>query len=60
MKRNRTTKVSVCCTKVAKYICEHLDEKFDSPRCKHIRKHLENCQQCSQVLKELKSMITLY
>ena len=48
------------CRDVAKHICENLDEKINSPVCRAIKKHLQECPKCSANLVSLKSTIGLY
>ena len=48
------------CSEVAKYVCEHLDEEIDSPKCRAIKKHLQTCKTCSKDLADVKKVITVY
>lgn len=48
------------CGKVYHYICENLDERLDSPRCRRIRAHLETCAQCREYLASLKTTVRLF
>jgi hypothetical protein len=51
---------AISCKVAAKYICESLDEKADSPLCREIKKHLAKCPDCSLKLISLKKIVTLY
>ena len=51
---------AVRCKEVTKHVCEHLDEKMDSPRCRQLRKHLRECPDCTAYLDGLKRTIKLY
>ena len=51
---------AVRCKEVTKHVCEHLDEKMDSPRCRQIRKHLQECPDCTAYFDVLKKTIKLY
>ena len=48
------------CSEVAKYVCEHLDEEIDSPKCRAIKQHLQTCKTCPKDLADVKKVITLY
>jgi hypothetical protein len=48
------------CRDIAHHICENLDEKIDSPLCREIKKHLQECPDCSGNLVSLKKTIKLY
>ncbi|MGA7161641.1 MAG: zf-HC2 domain-containing protein [Bacteroidota bacterium] len=50
----------VHCNEATKYICENLDERLDSPKCRAIKKHLQTCATCSNDLANLKKIIALY
>jgi RNA polymerase sigma-70 factor (ECF subfamily) len=53
-------KKPVTCKEVFNHICENLDEKMDSPRCREIRRHLDRCPNCVAYLDSLKKTIRLY
>ena len=48
------------CKKTFRFICENLDEKLDSARCRSVRKHLDTCKNCRIYLHHLKKTIELY
>jgi anti-sigma factor RsiW len=48
------------CNEAAKYICENLDERLDSPKCRAIKKHLQTCPKCVKDLADLKKIIAFY
>jgi anti-sigma factor RsiW len=48
------------CRDAAKHICENLDEKVNSPVCRAIKRHLQECPACSANLASLKRTIGLY
>jgi len=52
--------LAVRCEEVTKHVCEHLDEQMDSPRCRQLRKHLQECPDCTAYLDGLKKTIKLY
>ena len=58
MKSNRVK--AIRCKEVTKHVCEHLDEKMNSPRCRQIRRHLQECPDCIAYLDGLKKTIKLY
>jgi len=51
---------TIRCKDVAKHICENLDEQVNSPVCRAIKKHLQECPKCNADLVSLKSTIGLY
>jgi len=48
------------CIDVYHHICDNLDQKFDSPECREIRKHMEACPDCRAYLDSLKKTVVLY
>jgi len=48
------------CKRVYRFICENLDQTMDSPRCRAIRKHLDDCPDCRTYLDSLKKTVVLY
>ncbi len=50
----------VRCADVVQHLCGDLDEKIDSPACRALKKHLEECPNCTAYLDSLKKTITLY
>jgi hypothetical protein len=57
----KTKKIKVIrCKDVAKHVCENLDEKINSPLCREIKKHLQECPDCSGDLIALKHTVKLY
>lgn len=48
------------CRKAYRYICDNLDERLDSPRCRQIRQHLEKCPNCRAYLDSIKKTVALY
>lgn len=48
------------CDEVYLHICDHLDEDIASPRCRQIKRHLDDCPNCSAYLDSLKRTIVLY
>jgi hypothetical protein len=53
-------KKKVTCKELYEHICENLDENLDSPQCKEIKAHFEDCPDCIQYLESLKTTIKLY
>jgi len=54
--KNTTTK----CKDVFNYICDKLDQDLNSPQCRTIKKHLDDCPNCLAYLDSLKKTILLY
>ena len=48
------------CKNIYHHICENLDADINSPKCKAIKKHLDECPDCSAYLDSLKKTIVLY
>jgi anti-sigma factor RsiW len=48
------------CSEVYLHICDNLDEEINSPRCRAIKQHLEECPDCRAYLASLKKTIVLY
>ncbi len=48
------------CTQALRYICDNLDAQIDSPKCREIRRHLEECPDCSAYLDSMKKTVDLY
>jgi predicted anti-sigma-YlaC factor YlaD len=48
------------CRQAYRFICDHLDEKSSSPRCRAIRKHIACCPSCRQYLDSVKKTVRLY
>ena len=48
------------CVDVAEHICENLDYKLNSRKCREIKNHLEDCPNCSAYLDSLKKTVKLY
>ena len=46
--------------KVFLHLCENLDHKLNSPKCRKIKKLLDNCPECFAYLKSLKTTVDLY
>jgi hypothetical protein len=45
---------------IFRHICENLDQDFDSPACREIRRHVEGCGDCVAYLDSLKTTVALY
>lgn len=50
----------VSCADVLRFICEQFGDEDDSDRCKEVKKHLENCPDCTHYCNSLETMIGLY
>ena len=50
----------VHCKDVAKHLCENLDQQLNSRMCREIKKHLQDCPNCTAYLDSLKKTISLY
>ncbi len=48
------------CNEAYRFICDNLDQSVDSPECRAIRRHLEECPDCRLYLDSLKKTVTLY
>jgi predicted anti-sigma-YlaC factor YlaD len=48
------------CKEVYHEICDSLDQDLNSPRCREIKKHLEECPDCKEYLSSMKKMVVLY
>jgi hypothetical protein len=57
MKKRKTV---MKCADIFRHICDNLDENIDSPECREIRKHIEECPDCVAYLDSLKKTIRLY
>lgn len=53
-------KKTMQCPEVLEHICEELDVKMSSAKCREIKKHLEGCPNCTAYLDSLKKTIKLY
>ncbi len=48
------------CSNVFRHICDNLDNKLRTKRCREIRLHLKSCPDCKAYLASLKCTVTLY
>jgi predicted anti-sigma-YlaC factor YlaD len=48
------------CTDVVDHICNELDTRLSSAKCREIKKHLAKCPNCTAYLDSLKKTIRLY
>jgi hypothetical protein len=48
------------CTDVYLHICDNLDQRLGTRRCREIRLHLRVCRNCRAYLASLKRTVTLY
>jgi hypothetical protein len=48
------------CKDVLAHICDKLDVDLDSPRCKQIKEHIDECPDCCAHLDSLMKTIHLY
>ena len=51
---------NISCTDVLHFICEQFGEDDDSARCLEVKRHLENCPDCTHYCNSLETMIGLY
>jgi predicted anti-sigma-YlaC factor YlaD len=51
---------TVSCKKMYTHICDNLDQDIDSPKCRAIKRHLDDCPNCLVYLDSLKKTIILY
>ena len=48
------------CPEIIDHICEELDTKISSAKCREIKRHLSRCPNCTAYLDSLKKTIRLY
>lgn len=48
------------CSDVLDHICEELDTKLTTAKCRELKRHLAKCPNCTAYLDSLKKTITLY
>lgn len=48
------------CTDVYRHICDNLDQRLGTRRCREIRLHLRVCPNCRAYLASLKRTVVLY
>lgn len=48
------------CKKILRFICFNLDENIHSKRCASIKKHMEECSDCTAFLESLKKTVAFY
>ncbi len=48
------------CKEAYQFICDNLDQSVDSPECRAIRRHIEECPDCQSYLDSLKKTVSLY
>jgi anti-sigma factor RsiW len=48
------------CTDVYLHICDNLDQRLETRRCREIRQHLRVCRDCRAYLASLKRTVSLY
>jgi len=48
------------CTDVVDHICNELDTKLSSAKCRQIKRHLAKCPNCTAYLDSMKKTIRLY
>lgn len=48
------------CTDVYLHICDNLDQRLGTRRCREIRLHLKVCRNCSAYLASLKRTVIMY
>ncbi|MCX6145191.1 MAG: zf-HC2 domain-containing protein [Ignavibacteriales bacterium] len=53
-------KKTVRCDDVLNHICEELDTKLTSAKCRELKRHLERCPNCTAYLDSLRKTIMLY
>ena len=53
-------KKTVRCHDVLGHICEELDTKLTSAKCRALKSHLEKCPNCTAYLDSLRKTVTLY
>ena len=48
------------CNQFYKLMCEDLEQKLNSPQCRALRRHLQECSRCSSCLEEVRETIELF
>ena len=48
------------CADVVDHICDELDTKLSSAKCREIKRHLAKCPNCAAYLDSMKKTIRLY
>jgi predicted anti-sigma-YlaC factor YlaD len=48
------------CADVVDHICDELDTKLSSAKCREIKRHLAKCPNCTAYLDSMKKTIRLY
>ena len=48
------------CSEVYRHICDNLDQRLRTARCREIRRHLALCPDCRAYLSSLKTTVKLY
>ena len=51
---------NISCSDVLHYICEQFGEDDNSDRCLEVKRHLEDCPDCTHYCNSLETMIGLY
>lgn len=54
------SKKNISCKEVMSYICDHAGENFDSPKCKKIKEHLNECENCRHFFDSVDNTIKFY
>ena len=52
--------MNISCNEVMNHICDHLDEDLDSPKCREIKEHIDECDSCQNYLTNIDSTIKFY
>ncbi len=45
--------------KLFSQVCDHLGDDINSPMCKEIKEHLENCSDCTSYIDSIKKAVSL-
>jgi hypothetical protein len=53
-------KKTVRCHDVLCHICEELDTRLSSAKCRALKRHIQQCPNCTAYLDSLRKTITLY
>ncbi len=54
------SKKKISCKEVMDYICDHAGESFDSPKCREIKEHLNECENCKHFFESVDKTISFY
>jgi hypothetical protein len=51
---------TLSCADVYEHLCDNLDEQLESEKCREIKAHIMECENCTALLHSLKKTISFY